>query len=170
MNFKSHLIGGAASSTVLLLGASQLFNLSGVNQIEMTSYSVLFFSCLFMSLFPDLDTASIPQRWFYRMMLMVIPSVYFFGTPFQLFLVSLFSVAPLVHKHRGWTHWKITPFILSLGLVIAYDQNKGFYEIKRFDLLFNYSVFIMSFVLGHYTHLLLDSKAIKIFGNDRGHH
>jgi hypothetical protein len=167
MNFKAHLTGGVITATAV---TSLSYILLGGRDNPISYTEVLFFSCLFMSLFPDLDTASIPQRYFYTSLLVIIPYTYLKLPPDYLFVLSMLSVLPLVHKHRGWTHWKITPVLISLILLVFYDRSKGVYEISEKSLLINYSMFTLSIISGHYTHLLLDSKLIKIFKNSKDHH
>jgi hypothetical protein len=167
MNFKGHVTGGLATSFVLAVTSSLVL---GPQHLNITSSEVIFTVCFFMSLFPDLDTNSIPQRWFYRILLFVMPIIYFTGQIDYFFIVSFLSILPLIHKHRGWTHWKITPFIIGIATLYFYDKEKGFYFIKYGDLALNYFFFLLAVVLGHYTHLVLDSKTIKIFKNSKDHH
>lgn len=167
MNFKSHAIGGAVAATVVT-SASVL--ILGQNSIPITSPGILFSLCFFMSLFPDLDTASIPQRLFYRALAPIFVYIYHYHGKDFLFLVAFLSIMPLMDRHRGWTHWKGTPFMLSLTALYFYDSSRGFYAIEKNILIFNYILFISSIVVGHYTHLLLDSKHVKIFGNSKDHH
>jgi hypothetical protein len=167
MNFKGHIIGGTISSSIVA-GASIVILKD--SSIDISSPYILFFSCLFMSLFPDLDTASIPQRWFYRAMLIFIPYIYYNFDKEFLFVCSVFIVLPLVHKHRGWTHWKTTPIVIGLAILFFYDTNKGLYDVTRDILIINYCFFMLSVVLGHYTHLFLDSKTIKLFKNNKDHY
>lgn len=167
MNFKGHVTGGLIASSVVA-GSSML--ILGQSPIPITRPEVLFSLCFFMSLFPDLDTASIPQRWFYRLLIPVLAYIYFYQNKDFLFLVSFLSITPLIDKHRGWTHWKKTPFILSFIGLYLYDLSRGIYAIEKITLIVNYIVFILSIATGHYTHLFLDSKHVKVFGNSKDHH
>ena len=167
MNFKGHLVGGLIASSIAS-GASAIILKESSNVLS--DPAVIFCVCLFMSLFPDFDTASIPQKYFYRSMLLVVPYVYWYYSSDVLFVLAMFLVLPLVHKHRGWTHWKKTPFIIAFFVLWVFDRNKGVYKISVNDLIIEYLVFTLCLVLGHYTHLLLDSKTIKVFNNSSDHH
>lgn len=167
MNFKAHCAGGAV--VALSCSTVSYLTLEGAS-LDIGNHFFLFGVCFFMSLFPDLDTASIPQRWFYRLMVPIIIYLYYYKYFDLVFLSALFMAAPLLHRHRGWTHYKVTPFLMAFIFLWFYDSREQFYEIDKQYLLTNYILFIISVVLGHYTHLVLDSKAIKIFGNSSDHH
>ena len=67
-----------------------------------------------MALFPDLDTASIIQRWFYRALLVLL-LILMINKQYDYFIVlSFVAVLPLIDKHRGWTHWKTAPWLISI--------------------------------------------------------
>lgn len=163
MNFKGHVIGGAVTSTIV----SAISLIPIIPFIEISRPEVLFFVCFFMSLFPDFDTASIPQRWFYRILLVLLFWLYLEQKDEIIAIIAIFSITPLIHKHRGWTHWKVTPFIISLSLIYLYDYEKGVTGLDPYYIFINYLLFILAVVSGHYTHLLLDSK---LFKNEKGHH
>lgn len=167
MNFKGHVTGGLVASSAVT--AASIVILGG-DSIPITSPEVIFSLCFFMSLFPDLDTASIPQRWFYRLLLPILIYIYLYQDKDFLFTLSFLSITPLIDRHRGWTHWKSTPFIVSFLALYSYDLSHGIYAIEKNKLIVNYILFILSVVIGHYTHLLLDSKTVKIFGNSKDHH
>jgi len=166
MNFKGHVTGGGISSAIVFTAAS----FTGVSFLEISHPIVLAAVCFFMSLFPDFDTASIPQRWFYRFS--IVSFIYLYSIDqYQLLAVfSILSITPLLHKHRGWTHWKITPVFISLSIIAFYDyqisidgllNSKLSSEYIIFNTISNYLLFIAAATIGHYTHLFLDSKFFK---------
>ncbi len=163
MNFKGHVTGGAISSSFIFVSSYFL----AISIMEITEPTVLAAVCFFMSLFPDFDTASIPQRWFYRVVLVLVIYLYSISEYEMIALCAFLSPLPLLHKHRGWTHWKITPFIVSVIIIYLYDQEKGLLHEDLKITIINYLMFIISVVLGHYTHLFLDSK---FFRNSADHH
>lgn len=163
MNFKGHVTGGAISSSIVFVSSYFL----AISITEIAEPIVLAFICFFMSLFPDFDTASIPQRWFYRALLVLVIYLYSLSEYEMIALCAFIAPLPLLHKHRGWTHWKITPFVISIIIVLLYDQEKGLLEQDVVVTVMNYAMFVVAVVSGHYTHLLLDSKFFK---NSSDHH
>lgn len=163
MNFKAHAVGGVITSAVV----SSFSLIASTNAIEVSDPFVVFGICFFMSLFPDLDTASIPQKWFYRCLIIVLCILFYFQEYKIISLISIFSITPLLHKHRGWTHWKITPFVISIIVLILYDRALNGSEYYIEEVFLSYLIFVFAVVSGHYTHLLLDSR---LFKNDKGHH
>ena len=118
-----------------------------------------------MALFPDLDTASIPQRWFLRLLFGGILVAWALQAQRMAVVLALAAMLPLLHRHRGWTHWMVTPWvvgvILAAGLEALHGGNLwtsgGFWrELGAF--LESYWAIVFSCVSGHYTHLFLDAK------------
>ena len=166
MNFKGHFVGGVVVSAMISTTSSVMIT----EPLMIASPAILFVFCLFMSLFPDLDTASIPQRWFYRLMFVLLPFLLYKGEQDLFNIAAIISISPLLHKHRGWTHWKITPWVIGVFTLYLYDISSNHTSINNSFLLKNVVFFFSSVVLGHYTHLLLDSKSIKIFSNSKDHY
>lgn len=163
MNFKTHAAGGLITASIITSFCA--FSLNSI--LDIANPLLLFGVCFFMSLFPDFDTASIPQRWFYRALTVVLIVLYLYQEYETISLLSIFSLTPLLHKHRGWTHWKITPFIISIIMLFLYDRTSNL-SVYSLDIIsINYAFFVLAVVGGHYTHLLLDSKYFK---NEKGHH
>ena len=133
-----------------------------------------------MALFPDLDTASLPQRWYLRGMFLALLISLLLGRMDLFVSLALLALAPLLHKHRGWTHWKITPWLLAPLLGAAQEvQRASDSWFSRFAwgnvtvFLQDYWPFVLACVLGHYTHLILDSRRIRwlpFVRNPEGHH
>ena len=172
MNFKAHVTGGAISSSFVFITTSLL----GISFLEISHPLVLTCVCFFMSLFPDFDTASIPQRWFYRIAIISFIFLYSAQEYQVLAVFAILSITPLLHKHRGWTHWKITPVVISATIILFYDYQINLDSLIRSKLsmghiakntFMNYLIFVLSATIGHYTHLLLDSK---FFRNSADHH
>ncbi|OGH01708.1 MAG: hypothetical protein A2600_06385 [Candidatus Lambdaproteobacteria bacterium RIFOXYD1_FULL_56_27] len=168
MNFKAHLTGGVLVGFGCVAGATAL----GWLQPEQMNLDrpwggpegvkglLLFTATLAMSLFPDLDQASKPQRWYYRAVFVLLVAL-FVGKQFPLFAaVTFFSLLPLTHKHRGWTHSWVAPLVvfgfwwgfLALHQQISVTPDWGALGGKlRADL-----PYLGAAWLGHSTHLLLD--------------
>ena len=140
----------------------------------------LFSTALFMALFPDLDIQSVSQRWFYRIVFLLMLILHFNGK-YDLFVIVAFcSILPVLHQHRGWTHWKITPWVIAVFLAVVQEyflaQERtygGFSWGNVLELLERYWLFVVACVAGHYMHLILDARSmrwLKFISNDANHH
>lgn len=192
MNFKGHVVGGIASATLLGMAVSALdpdpfwgektTNFSGFSIVFFQGVSLrvdIFILTLFMSLFPDLDTASISQRWFFRLCFVSMGVLLYYRAMDVFIIVAFTALLPLLHKHRGWTHWKITPWILAFSfmIILEYFRSKtvwfsAFSWKNVWNMVLENVAFISATVLGHYTHLFLDSRwkgRIPFYSNGKGH-
>ena len=193
MNFKGHFVGGIIVGTTVVSVAviSHVISLDNGDTSKffreplnfegsIPVLAVLFVITLFMALFPDLDTASIPQRWFFRSMFIILAVLCFQGKMAVFAVLTFLTISPVLHKHRGWTHWKIVPWLLSLYLAVVFEflrsRESWFSEFSWNNVnnfLATYWIYVFACVFGHYTHLVLDSKAIKIIpfiSNSANHH
>ncbi|NKB68814.1 MAG: hypothetical protein GKR89_17245 [Candidatus Latescibacteria bacterium] len=173
MTFKGHAIGGALAG-VGLVGLGVHWGYIGWGEYRL--WAQVWGTTLFFSLFPDLDTASVPQRWFFRLVFAVL--VYLgWNEYYELAtLVGLLSLLPLLDHHRGWTHWKISPLLVSLLLGIVYEYWRvrtvwfGTFSWENVEqLIQGHLIFLAACIIGWYTHLLLDGR-FKFFPTNRDHH
>lgn len=173
MTFKGHLIGGVLAGAGLTAVAARLGYLPPQ---DYHTWGWAFGTTVAFSLFPDLDTSSVPQRWFFRLVFAAL--VYLGWTEdYQLAtLVGLLAVLPLLDHHRGWTHWKISPLLVPLLLGAAFEYWRarqtwfsGFSWENVRELLAGHLIFLVACTVGWYTHLLLDGH-FKLFPADRNHH
>ncbi len=193
MNFRGHLNGGIAAGTVTVAVAisTQYVTLQPDSfqrflgaplhwEGEIQTLVGLFLTTVFMALFPDLDTTSVPQKWFFRIMF-VCMAVLFFNQEIELFAICAFaSLLPVMHKHRGWTHWKLTPWLMAIFFAVIFEyfriQEAWLTEFswqKVWLFLNHFWMYVFACVLGHYTHLLLDSRKLRwlpFIRNRSGHH
>ena len=161
--------GGAGQFEVLGDGADGLAQIGGV-----------FATAWFMALFPDLDTASIPQRWFMRAMFALLVAALAWGRMDIFAVLAFATILPLLHRHRGWTHWKVTPWLVALFLATVYEflraRESWVFEFSWENVwafLREYWHYTAACVIGHYTHLLLDSRRVPLLPfirNSRAHH
>ncbi len=178
MNFKGHLTGGVAAG-IAVIGIAHYtgcYSLDG-NAIDyflreplhfkgdIAALTGLFFLTLFMSLFPDLDKTSISQRWFFRVIFLALVVVLLIDQLMLFTIITFFAIAPLLHKHRGWTHSWLTPFIVSFFIAVLFEYFNihtsmiRHFSLDRIFVLFeNYWIFFFGCILGHYTHLALDLR------------
>jgi len=158
MNFKGHLTGGIITSSVVTYGCYHFKPFFEENNITQPQLPIILGVCLFFSLFPDLDISSTPQKWFYRIIFCVIFYLYFvLNRIHDAVFLSLISFTPLLHKHRGWTHYTISAIVLPLICIVLYHyKSTSILEVSK-DLIL-YSV---ACTIGWFTHLILDSKLVK---------
>ena len=188
MNFGGHVVGGVVAGSIAgvvgVIGmpssAPGLFE--DVNEYlgQGGNAVVCFGAALLMSLFPDLDTASVPQRWYLRLMFAALVLTALAGWMEVFVVLALVALLPMLHKHRGWTHWPITPWLVAGFLAVAHEnvaaRNSwlfGFSWENVWELLLDGWPFVFACVLGHYTHLLLDSRKVRwlpFVQNGPGHH
>ena len=190
MNFKGHFLGGmaaggAAVSLALSSGASGLDLDVGAGDSGFTQIGAIFATAWFMALFPDLDTASVPQRWFLRGMFTLLVAALVWERMDIFVILAFATILPLLHRHRGWTHWKITPWVIALFLAVVYEFMRArsawvfgstwssFSWGNVWAFLREYWHYTAACVLGHYTHLLLDSRRVPwlpFIRNSAAHH
>jgi hypothetical protein len=193
LNHAGHVAGGiVAGSLVCFLAYSTgdvKIGFEVLNEISDSPFSPtentktlfgLFATALFMALFPDLDIQSITQRWFYRAVFVLLGIMHFTGRHDLFVVISFCAVLPVLHQHRGWTHWKITPWVIAIFLATvqeyfhAQQRNYGSFEwVKVLGLLEQYWLFVIACVTGHYVHLILDARSmrwLKFISNDSNHH
>jgi membrane-bound metal-dependent hydrolase YbcI (DUF457 family) len=178
VNFRGHLLGGIAAgagvcATAVFTGQVVLER-SGIDRLAhqvlnrdsgWLMLAGLFLITLAMALFPDLDGASIPQRWFYRGVFVCLVFLLAMRRMDLFAALTLIALTPLLHRHRGWTHSPLTPFVIAcvVVMIIAYQPSqpgwwRSFSADSVLSALRDGWIYLLACVLGHYTHLLLDSR------------
>lgn len=141
-NYKGHIVGGVISY------AGLLYLLRCHNPTFLTSVEWLFFA-LIGALFPDVDTKSKGQKFFYQIvgiLLLVLLVQKRFQTIAFVAIVSLF---PLLVRHRAIIHSLYFIIGLSLGVIIyAHFTIPCYATIIFFDTLF--------FLVSACFHIVLD--------------
>lgn len=159
-NFKGHIAGGlvAGSSVGLANYAVQVGHLPDggtlLNDWQLL-VGVLVLSVMF-GLWPDVDTNSKAQDAFFGLafvadIALIIGKQY----PAAAFL-GLLAMTPILGTHRGWTHKKLTMFLIpSPILIIPYlvTNHVGDTAILLY----------VAAVAGYFSHLLLDGLIFKWF-------
>ncbi|MFQ6042196.1 MAG: metal-dependent hydrolase [Candidatus Poribacteria bacterium] len=179
--FKEHFTGGIISYSVfyflaLCTSLALKFGLQwDVSKVPVISLNVwiavlCFFIAVLSGLWPDVDIKSTTQKIFYRIFLILDVFLIYKGITggrrYLLIsaLLGVFAMLPLVGKHRGWTHSRITMFLLpSLFLLPAmYNISLRNLNLTSFDYahldytdLSGLPLYIASFI-GYGTHLYLD--------------
>lgn len=193
MNHTGHVVGGMIAGGAVCFLASTTgdveLGLETLNEMAKSPLSPtqntktllgLFLTSLFMALFPDLDTQSVSQRWFFRIVFLLMTIMHFNGRHDLFVIVAFCAILPVLHQHRGWTHWKITPWAIAFFLAVvqeyflAQKRNFGGFSLENvWELLEHYWLFVVACVAGHYMHLFLDARSmrwLKFISNDANHH
>lgn len=183
--FREHWLGGlTAYSIFFVLSLTATISVSifyslpfdwnptiSLNPLEIVGCFVI---ALLFGLWPDVDIKSKSQQIFYTVLFVLNASLIFFWQQYlAAALLGLFAMLPILSKHRGWTHSKITMILLpSLFLVIpiyAKYPNWGT-EWKELPDLFNLLIaweglpdslrsglaFYLAGLIGYASHLYLD--------------
>lgn len=169
MNFRGHLIGGMVVGVTLAESAARL---GGIPSTDRHTWFAVCATTLFFSLLPDLDTSSVPQRWFFR--LVFIGLLYLgWNKRYELAtLVGILAIMPLLDHHRGWMHWKWTPLFVPLLASVGYEYWRArqswfiaFSWSNVQGMLDGYAIFVLASIAGWYCHLILDGR-FNIFKGD----
>ncbi len=99
MKAAGHLAGGSLAAAAAAAAASAAGAIPGVGD---PVWWAVFATTLFFSLFPDVDTDSLPRRWFYRGVLAGLLWLAWSGRWQLATLLAVLSTLPLVDHHRGW--------------------------------------------------------------------
>ena len=166
MRAAGHLAGGCLAGAAVAGAAGASGAIPGAAD---PVWWAVFATTLFFALFPDVDTDSLPRRWFYRGVLAALLWLAWNGLWQMATLLAVLSTLPLVDHHRGWTHGRLTPVLATgaLGagclwwrgdLAAAWASGGG--SIPAADL-----VLLGAALAGWYTHLLLDGR-FRVFPGD----
>ena len=124
----------------------------------------------FMALFPDVDTESRPRKMFHRAAFVAITILWYFNAYDLMALFALVAIAPLLHKHRGWTHARLTPWFFALIFAVAWEYarvQQGWFRSFSWENVLDFLtlrwIFVAAIIAGHYTHLFLDLPVFSYF-------
>ncbi len=183
--FREHWLGGLTTySTFFVISLIATISVSityGLPfdwnpTISMDPLGILgcFAIALLFGLWPDVDIKSRSQKIFYTVLFMLNASLILILQRYlEAALLGLFAMLPILSRHRGWTHSKITMILLpSLFLVIpiyvAYPNwGVGWKELPDLfdslvtweglpDILRSGFAFYLAGLIGYASHLYLD--------------
>lgn len=162
MNFRGHVTGGVVTGIALASSAIFLSGPLGIPAPPIVLGEILAVT-IFFSLFPDLDISSIPQRWFFRAIFIILLGLSYYERFEEATLLALVSITPLLDHHRSWTHNFMSALLFPVVAACLYEylltKERFFYEISleaiQGHLLQNLWL-VMACILGWYTHLFLD--------------
>jgi hypothetical protein len=120
---------------------------------------------LLFSLLPDIDTDSLPRRWFYRAVLAALAALAWHGQWRLATLLAGVSMLPLVDHHRGWTHGRWMPLLAPAVLAALLWWLAGRAGGTPVTPMPAHAAYLAAAVAGWYTHLLLDGL-FRIFPHD----
>lgn len=129
--FREHWLGGltAYSTFFLLVLIATItvsifyglpFNWNPTISMDPIGIVGCFVIALLFGLWPDVDIKSKSQKIFYSVLFVLnVSLILFFDKYLEAALLGLFAMLPILSRHRGWTHSKITMILLpSLFLLI----------------------------------------------------
>lgn len=131
--FREHWIGGlVAYSTFFIISLIVTFAVpifyDGVPQawnptIPPVSDLIKIIGCfaiaVLFGLWPDVDIKSKSQKIFYRVLFVLnVVLIVFFQKYLESALLGLFAMLPIMSRHRGWTHAKITMILLPVVFLL----------------------------------------------------
>ncbi len=183
--FREHWIGGLTAystffvvSLVATISVSILYGLPFNWNPTISTDPLEILGCfaigLLFGLWPDVDITSKSQKIFYSVLFALNASLIFFLHRYlEAALLGLFAMLPILSKHRGWTHSKITMILLpSLFIVIPIyaeypNWGTGWEKLtdlfdslvtweKLGDTLRNGLAFYVAGLIGYASHLYLD--------------
>lgn len=159
-NYKGHIAGGAAAGIAYTAALSyvpieRFAEAAGVLQ-NWEAIAAIFVLSMLFALFPDIDTNSKGQDIFYGLALVTDILLIVNGDIEAAAFLGLIAMAPIVGKHRGWTHSKIAMLLVPVPLlIIPYLYNAAILPVA--------AVYYGACVAGYFSHLLLDGLIIKRF-------
>lgn len=111
---------------------------------------------MLFGLFPDVDTNSRGQDIFYWAIFALDILLIWIGRIEAAAYLGLLAMAPIVGKHRGWTHKKWAMLIVPLPIVLVpYVYNQDNLPLAL--------LFYGAAVTGYFSHLLLDGLIWRKF-------
>ena len=172
--FREHYIGGLIAYTlffVLSFGASIFGQFAMQVPLEQNptipfnpwGIGACFVVAVLSGLWPDVDIKSRSQQIFYRIFLIFSTILILRKQYFQSAVLGIFAMLPLLGKHRGWTHSRLTMLLLPAvflilpfyfeGAVVSFDNLKS---SQNRDLFRSGLPFYTASLVGYATHLHLD--------------
>ena len=145
---KGHLVGGVVFLWILLTVMANYFFVP--DAIEIVIYAAI----IMFSLWPDVDIKGLGQKVFYSIFFITDVILIFYFQHFKAAAYfGLIIILPILAKHRGWTHYRITAILLPLPLVLV--------PLFVFDgTLAEGLPFYFAAVTGYFSHLFFDKILI----------
>ena len=146
---KGHILGGLVFLWLFLtILANFFFVPSAMEIIIFTAIAVMF------SLWPDVDIKSIGQKVFYTIFFVTDAILVFYFQDYKTAaFFGLLIILPILSKHRGWTHSRLTAVLLPTPLLLV--------PMYVFEGSLAQGIpYYFAAVTGYFSHLFFDKKLI----------
>jgi len=157
-NYKGHLVGAVAVTTVYVVGLSflpgELLEETGGILSDWQLVAGMYVVAMLMGLWPDIDTNSKGQDIFFGAAFLFDVLLISQGYLEAAAYLGLLAMTPILGKHRGWTHSKAAMILVPLPILVVPYINKS-------SILATYLLFYGAAVVGYFSHLLLDGRITK---------
>ena len=146
---KGHIVGGFVFLWLFLTVLSNFFFVpSAVEIVIFAAIAILF------ALWPDLDIKSIGQKLFFTVFFAVdVVLIFYFQDYKSAAFFGLLIILPILAKHRGWTHSRVTAVLLPTPLLLVPMGMHGGTLAEGLPYYF-------AAVTGYFSHLFFDKKLI----------
>lgn len=159
-NYKGHTFGAAilVVAYIVLVGWIPVAAFEQIGTFLHSSQVLAGLAIVGMlfGLFPDVDTNSRGQDIFYWAILLTDILLIWIGRLEAAAYLGLLAMAPIVGKHRGWTHKKWAMFVVPLPIILV----PYLYSPDNLPLAV---LFYGAAVTGYFSHLLLDGLIWRKF-------
>ena len=146
---KGHILGGLVFLWLFLtILANFFFVPSAMEIIIFTAIAVMF------SLWPDVDIKSLGQKVFYTIFFVTAAIlIFYFQDHKTAAFFGLLIILPILAKHRGWTHSRLTAVLLPTPLLLV--------PMYVFEGSLAQGIpYYFAAVTGYFSHLFFDKKLI----------
>ena len=146
---KGHILGGLVFLWLFLtILANFFFVPSAMEIIIFAAIAVMF------SLWPDVDIKSIGQKVFYTIFFVTDAVLVFYFQDYKTAaFFGLLIILPILAKHRGWTHSRLTAILLPTPLLLV--------PMYVFEGSIAQGIpYYFAAVTGYFSHLFFDKKLI----------
>ena len=177
--FREHYIGGLIAYTLFftLSLAASLFGLFTIQlpleknptiPADLWSVGACFVVAVLSGLWPDVDTKSRSQQIFYRIFLIFSVILILRKQYLQSTCLGIFAMLPLLGKHRGWTHSRLTMLLLpAVFLILPFYFEGAMPDLDNLKTAHNWDLvrsglpFYTASLIGYATHLHLDGILLR---------
>lgn len=153
--FAGHIIGGLVVVSVYTAAVSfapvEQFAEAAKLLYDWQVIAAIFVIGLLFAIFPDVDTNSKAQDFFYGIIFIIDLLLIFSSSMQAAAYLGLIAMLPIISHHRGWTHSLWAAALLPLPiLIIPYLYNS--------ELLLVGAIFYGAALSGYFSHLFFDKR------------
>ena len=147
--YKTHLAGGFITFLVVLIIWSSIQSLKFGSNFHISHLFLYLGSCLLGSLFPDIDTKSLIQKYVYFFTFFVIVITILLKQWMLASFLGVIAFIPILVNHRKLTHRKWFVVVIPLSVpILTFHYNQA--------LIYPVFTAYLFFLAGAFSHLLLD--------------